>query len=200
MSNVRVVGVRIVLLALAALSVLPGVGCTHTYTAKITPFSAYPAGEPMPLTVSLRLSPEFKGYTWKKNILGDNFVLPLGPTLCENSDAMARRLFRSVVPEGGVADATLTPRVVAVERTMGTWAFGEASTLISVEWTLADAAGSPVWVQTVDGVGTALNGNLFTHHEESRKQVQGAVDALFLTTYQQIAAAPEVRGLRPNGP
>ncbi len=50
-----------------------------------------------------------------------------------------------------------------------------------------------VWVATVQGKGTAMNGNNFTLHNQVRKQVQGAINDLFAKSHAAISRSPEIK-------
>ncbi len=99
------------------------------------------------LDVELQLTDEFSNYTWEMSKMGDTFRMPLGEALSNNARTLAEAIFSKVtvrrVTSGAPtepihADAVLTPTVSVAERAMGAWAFGKMTTVIGVEWSLAD--------------------------------------------------------------
>lgn len=195
--RVRHTGYRIIVL----FGMLFATGCTTTYKIDSDPAMDYTAHNKIDLRIQLHMSDGFSGYMWEhKMALGDTSRMGMGPALSSNAEAMATGLFRDVVvsrgssdsPPGGV-DAVLTPRVVSVERAMGTTAFSDMKTIIDLEWTLADAEGNLIWVDTIQGVGKAKTGNLFTHRSEARKQGNRAIQDVFQKSVEAIMSSPEIQ-------
>jgi hypothetical protein len=204
-------------LMLAILMLLPVVfglgGCTHTYKISDEASMTYPDTTRHNLRVELRLSDEFTSYEWKMSRMGDTFKMPLGDALSNNAEAMSRELFvhvdvireydnstRFEISSTRDADAVLTPSVSVVERPMGTWAFDKMTTTIGVEWALTDRKGALIWLQTIDGVGEANTGNIFTHHGNAEKQAQAAIVDLFSKTFEAMSTAPEIIAVRRRTP
>jgi len=188
-------------IAVVVLALLSGshMGCTVVFKPRIKPVTDYPASERFDLRVHLHFDNDFLNAEWRSK-LDRTYILPVGQVLKENTQLLAQSLFREVVVTEGdqvrpvdSVDATLIPRVVSVDRSLSVFAFGQADTVISVEWPLATTTGALVWVATIQGKGTAMNGNNFTLHNQVRKQLQGATNDLFAKTYAAISSSPEIR-------
>ena len=88
----------------------------------------------------------------------------LGVVLSDHAEAMSRQLFSEVtVAKENVSasapvdvDATLLPKPVAIERTIGFSTFGESILTVVLEWTLTDSNGQLVWVDTIKGQGVNI--------------------------------------------
>jgi len=187
------------LLPLLVASVLLA-ACTHVYQMPEQPVTGYAAGAPIPLAVELRLSEEFRTADWRDSLLGETYVMPLGPALTKNAKALARKLFRSAritnsatAPTPPGVAATLTPRVALVERRMGATAFGDQVVTVKIEWTLRDPSGNVIWIDTVRGEGRGHTGNLFTHMQNTKEQIAQVFDQLFRNAAEVIATSPEIR-------
>lgn len=175
------------------------IGCTVVFKPKIKPVMDYPASGQLDLRVHLHFDNDFLNAEWRSK-LDRLYILPVGQVLKENTLLLAQSLFREVVvTEGdqtlpvGSADATLIPKVVSVDRQLTVFAFGKAHTVITVEWPLVATTGALVWVATIQGKGTAMNGNNFTLHNQVRKQLQRAVNDLFAKSHAAISTSPEVK-------
>lgn len=179
-------------------------GCTVVFKPRIKPVADHPANERLDLRVHLHFDDDFLNAEWRTKS-DRTYILPVGQILKENTQLLAQSLFREVVVTQGdqerpvdPVDATLIPRVVSVDRSLTVFAFGEAHTVITVEWPLASATGELVWVATIQGKGTAMNGNLFSLRNQVRKQVQGAINDLFAKSYAAISGSQEIKTFVSN--
>lgn len=192
---------RIMYVMLSCLSILSAAGCTTNYRVDSEPAQAYRTAEKVDLRIELCMSDEFCGYVWEhRSAFGDGFRMELGPAFSANAEAMAKGVFRDVVISRGVPhspatneDAVLCPRVVSVERAIGATAFSEMKTTIDMEWALTDRDGNLIWVDTIQGVGAAQTGNMFTHKAQARKQGNRAIQDVFAKSAEAITDSPEVR-------
>jgi len=179
------------------LGLLVTAGCTTNYKVDTKSAVDYGAWDKLDLAVQLQLSDEFSDYTWEhKTGLGDTFRMKLGPALSNNAEALAKGLFRDAVVSRGAAggvDGVLTPRVVSVERAMGATALSNMKTIIDLEWALTDRQGKLIWVDTLQGVGEAKTGNIFSHKSEGRKQGNRAIEDVFRKSAEAITGSREVR-------
>jgi hypothetical protein len=136
-------------------------GCvTRPVTVETAPkilVSGYNQTTKVPLKVELFLSDELRAAGWQQKGLqaSGNYRLVLGDALAFNSEHVAREIFAAVVVTGGSEGpgqaglrAALIPRFVNVER------YGNTLTLL-LEWTLQDADGNTVWVDTIKGEGAS---------------------------------------------
>lgn len=189
-----------VLSAFSVLGALLLSGCTHNYDIPETVYSQGGGVELLPLSVDLRIDDAFSNTQWRQEMLGDVFILELGPALARNAENTAREAFSSVTVSnaetGSIADgmdAVLRPRVVLLERSIGATAFGEQVTTLALEWSLMDAGGELIWIETVRGEGRATSGNIFTHRANTREAMDLLLADLFSRSYQAIVSSSEVR-------
>jgi len=117
--------------------------------------SGYSQTTKVPLKVELFLSDELRAAEWQQKGLQarGNYRLVLGDALAFNSEHVAREVFAAVVVTGGSEGpgqaglrAALIPRFVNAEQ------YGNTLTVL-LEWTLQDADGNIVWVDTIKGEG-----------------------------------------------
>ena len=178
-------------------------GCTTVYEAPANISVNYPAANKIPLSVELRLTDELRAAQWLRKSMGDKFVMPLGVVLSDHAEAMSRHLFSKVtVAKENVSgsapvhhDATLLPKPVAIERSIGATAFGESILTVVLEWTLTDSNGQLVWVDTIKGRGIENSGNVFTHRSNASDQIEAMIKDLFEKSYKAISNSPEIRSL-----
>jgi hypothetical protein len=189
-------------LIVALFAVLTLGGCTHKYKLDAKPITEWPAHERLPLRANLVLTDEFASASMVKKMMGDKFVFPIGEPLVVNAEAMAREAFQQVTVTRGSAanagsgvDCVLTPTLSGAEQGMSAWAFDPVDLTIDVEWRLTDAAGKPLWVQTVRGVTRDNLGNAFTHKKEARQRVNKTIQDLYRKSLLAITSAPEARRL-----
>ena len=176
-------------------------GCTPTlvvYKAPETISVPYPNVKKIPLTVELRLNEELLGAQWTHG----RVVIPLGAVLSEQAESMSRKLFTGLNVAKSAADgaptksdAILSPKPVAIERTLGATAFSDSVLTVVLEWTMKDANGRLVWVDATKGHGVANTGNAFTHSSNATDQIGALVKDLFLKSYRLISGAKEIRAL-----
>lgn len=178
-------------------------GCTPTlvvYKAPETISVPYPNVKKIPLTVELRLNEELLGAQWTHEC--KCVVIPLGAVLSEQAESMSRKLFTGLIVAKSAADgaptksdAILSPKPVAIERTLGASAFGDSVLTVVLEWTMKDANGRLVWVDATKGHGVAKSGNAFTYKSNATDQIGALVKDLFLKSYRLISGAKEIRAL-----
>lgn len=135
-------------------------GCTHTIHA--------PEGRRGDLSLRTDnwsppglcpVTPELRQARMEKSSgLGDTWLLPVGDCVAHNAETLARHLFTEVTVRGvyrrvrrPCRRGALTPKVVYVNRTMGSTSFGKSIVSVKTEWTLAEWAGNPLWVDTITG-------------------------------------------------
>ena len=115
----------------------------------------------------------------------------VGPSLARNAEELARHVFREVVvvdssTEAHGADATLTPRLVYIVRTVGACGPCESIVAMKLEWRLVRADGRPVWIETIGGQATGSTGG------SAEKPLKGAVEDLFLRSERAMTESSAV--------
>lgn len=175
-------------------------GCTTIYDFKIDPVAEYSQRNKIGLGIELRLTDEFCNYAWERKVFVDTYRLPLGSTLSENAEIVTREVFKDVVvTKGGTKAlkanvvAVLMPKVTSVERSPIMRAWEIAETIIYIEWNLTNLQGEVIWVSTIKGVGRAKQGIYLNLKKQTQKQVQKAVEDLFLKTFDAMSSSPEIR-------
>src|SRR5436309_15581949 len=109
----------------------------------------------LPLQADLVLSQEFCA-TKKRQSLGD--VLRVGKAACSQLEAELNGVFSGLrrvesVPAAGASTAhvVLIPRFVGINATKPLLGSSQRELVIFLEWTIQDAAGRTIWLQTVQG-------------------------------------------------
>lgn len=152
------------------------------------PFTAYARQEKIHLKVGVNVTDELR------LVKNDKWNIPIGESIATNAPVFARHLFNEVVdmsngqlPPNETAVAILTPKVVYTTRTVGATAGGESIVDIKVEWTLSDAKGNPIWVDTIDGRSSAST------RTNPKKVSKSALEDLLLKSQQAVSSAPAIR-------
>jgi hypothetical protein len=189
--------------ALVFATALFATGCTHVYTVPDVSLksqgSDYIVDKKIDLAVNLCLSEELRAAKSENHALGDTFIIPIGEPLTKNTSELAEILFRDVVttnapvPAGTKkVDAILTPRVAAIERSMGAHAFGESILTVVLEWKLEDTRNNMIWIDSIKGEGRANTGNVFTANSNAKKQAEMLLKDLFGKSFQAMKTSPEI--------
>src|SRR6266446_215467 len=175
-------------------------GCTHTYSPPKNPVGGFPTVSKIPLNVELRLSDELRAAKWESHWMGDTWLIPLGGAFTQNAEVVARELFSSVVVTNGNTgpakdgvNAILTPRMVLVEQNRARWAYGNQVLTVLFEWTLADAQGNTVWVDTIKGESEEVMGTVLTQTSHGEKRVKELLEDLFRKSFQAMSSSPAIR-------
>ncbi len=137
--------------------------------------------------------------------MGDTFVMPIGENLVYNTKLLMKNVFTNpLIPESETdpphnnieVKYVLRPKVAYIKQSFGVTAFSKATTSIGIEWTLARVSGTPVWVETIKGVGVGKAGNVFTAEGHQKKRFQSALEDLFKKTQEAMLSSPLLRKLQ----
>jgi hypothetical protein len=152
------------------------------------PFTAYVGHEKMHLKVGVNITDELRKAENAK------WSIPIGKSLATNGPVLARHLFDDVVdmsngqlPANETVAAILTPRVAFITRTVGATGGGESIVDIKVEWTLSDAKGNTIWVNTIDGRSSAST------RTRPNKVARKALEDLLLKSEHSISSAQAIK-------
>ena len=181
-------------LAILALGMLGG--CTLSYTFSFAPVE-YPPADRIPVKIDLRLTDEFCAAKYQRG--AESFSV--GEALCQNAERVARAVFEEVRvtrgPAAGPAaplDASLTPRVLRIDRNEPMWATSEQTTTASLEWTLvAVPSGRTIWVNSFTGEGKSAKAPGMSRQEGARQQVSALLKDLFGQIHTALVSSPEIR-------
>jgi hypothetical protein len=174
-----------ILVLISALSSLLVAGC-----ASITnqPFTAYVGQEKIHLKVGVNVTDELR---MAKN---DKWNIPIGESIATNAPVLARHIFDDVVdmsngqlPANETVAAILTPKVAYINRTVGASGGGESVVDIKVEWTLSEANGNAIWVNTIDGRSSAST------RTKPKKVARKALEDLLLKSQRAISSAQAIK-------
>ena len=131
-----------------ALCVFTLIGCTATIRPPQETFTGYAPQEKIRLKIGLNVTDELRAAKWEKNLAGTQ-VIPIGESLAQNSETLARPVFTEVVPVRGTTqsettkvEAILTPKLAYINRTMGATSVGKSIIAIKVEWDLTTPTAS----------------------------------------------------------
>lgn len=179
----------------SALSSLLTAGCTHMIQPPKEAFTAYAGQEKLHLRVGLNITDELLKAKSENHHMGDTWVIPIGPSIATNAGVLARHTFDDVVdmtngrlPANQTVAAILTPKVAYVNRTMGATSFGESVVDIKVEWTLKDAGGNTIWVDTINGQSSGSTG-----WSNPKTVLKKALEDLLTKSQEAISSAPAIR-------
>lgn len=161
-------------------------GCASDPLKK--PFTAYGGQTQIHLKVGDNVTDELR---LAKN---GKWNIPIGKTLATNTPVFARHVFDGVVdmrngqlPPNETVAGILTPRIAYFTRTVGATAGGESIVDIKVEWTLNDANGNPIWVNTIDGRSSAST------RTNPKKITKKALEDLLLKSQQAMTSAQAIQ-------
>lgn len=122
--------------------------------------------------------------------------IAIGAYIATNTPVLARQLFDEVIETGNEplhanasVGAILTPKVAFVAQARGAGSGNQAFVDIKVEWTLTDAKGNVIWVDTVDGRSSPSipDGAL-----SRAKALNAAMEDLLLNSEKAISSAPAI--------
>ena len=152
------------------------------------PFTAYGGQEKIHLKVGINVTDELR------LVKNEKWNIPIGQSIATNAPVFARHTFDNVVdmsngklPANETVAAILTPIVAYTTRTVGATPGGESIADIKVEWTLNDANGNPIWVDTIDG---RSSDKTRTDPKESFSKGTGG---LTVKIQQAISSAPAIK-------
>jgi len=178
-----------------------------TFTERILPLKgditgASNAGSPRALLV---LDREFTNY---KHIMymGDHYVYELGDMFNTAAEDVAHALFAEVVvgqsdnPPANV-DLIVVPRVAAVRMSAFSWTqFEKVVTTVSIEWTIREANGRTVWLDTLDGEASSVVGTISSRNQLAIQRLRSASTLAFQNAMIRIREAPEMQRWFSNAP
>ena len=168
--------------------------------------AAAPATEAkLPLNAVLVLTPEFcatefkQGSVWTTGretfTVGKMACADLEPAL---KSAFAGLTVSSTPPTSGDAQVVLIPKFADTHATTSTFAFANREMDVLLEWTVKDAAGKTIWLQTVQGSSKHHMGNMFTHAHDVKLIVRDSVEDVAEQSAAKMDAAAELRRLVPG--
>jgi hypothetical protein len=154
-----------------------------------------PAQQKLSLTAALVLTPEFCETVSKKG--PEKF--PVGKTACTELEPALKGIFASLTrvddsSRAGNAQVVLEPKFADVGATQKAFAFSNRELVVIVEWTVRDASGKVVWLETVQGSAKRHIGNAFTHASNLKHIVEDSVQdvadqsAARMSSSQQLLA------------
>ena len=175
--------------------------CTNTFVYEVRDDISVKFGNEraIPISVELRMTKALRNARWSREFLGGKYEMPLGKVLSRYTEITAQKLFTSVVvtndragPASSGAQAILRARPVAIERTRGATAFGISKLSVLLEWSMQDAEGQLLWVDTIHGLGEANSGNPYTYSSNARDQITAMVRDLFKKSFDKMASSYEI--------
>ena len=179
---------------------LIGTACAMTFTERMPPLKGEIAvGAPRSQArVLLALDGAFTSYRHTM-YLGDHYVYEMGAMFSAGAEDVVRALFTEVTIGGSGSPTTnaelvVTPRVAAVRMSpFEGSAFQKRVATVAIEWTIRDATGQTVWLDTVEGEGSSDVGTPFTRGTRAAERLRLASGAAFRNAVERIREAPEVQ-------
>ena len=173
-------------------------GCTVTYNVPIESVD-FPKINKIDMAVELYLSEELCNSKWEKKKFGDHYILPIGSSLCINSEAVAKALFSKVqtvrnkkIGSSIDADAVLIPNLSVIERDRPSTIFSDQTTTILFTWALNDTKGDPIWLTTIRGEGKGPMGHPLSK-DAGREQIEMVLNDVFQQSFDEMSASHLIR-------
>ncbi len=177
-------------------------GCTHMMPVPEKDLTCdFIERQPYDATLKLVLPTAYCDYVWiKDNGLGDTFKMPLGKNLCFNAESMFKKAFTKVITTHdnstivtNDADMAVEAKLISFDFAFGMTVFHEAKQVINVEWTMTDPGGNIIWVDTIQGVGTASTGGIISYKNDAKKNAYKLTTDLYKKTYEAIIESREIQ-------
>ena len=105
-----------------------------------------------------------------------------------------RRTDAAPGPGGSAAQIVLIPKFVDISATQPLIPSSQRKLVITLEWTIQDSAGHPIWLQTVQGSSQHKSGWIVTTKGVSAL-VDAAIDDLVEESISKMSSAGELRNL-----
>lgn len=153
--------------------------------------SGYGQTSKVPLKVELFISDELRAAGWQREGIGASptYKLALGDALTHNAENVTREVFAAVVVTGGSEGpgqaglpAVLIPQFVSAE-----W-YGNTLTVL-LEWTLKDAEGKVVWIDTIKGEGSST----WSLVSAAEQQSVAMLNDLFHKSFTALSSSRAIR-------
>jgi hypothetical protein len=167
-----------------------------------------PPDTKLALKAALVVTPEFCATKFTKGSWATvKETFEVGKIACAELEPALQKVFSSltsvtVAPSSGNAPSTdaqvvLTPRFVDVGAGVGVTAFSNREMDVFLEWTVKDASGKTVWIETVQGSSKHHMGNVFTHSKNLKLIVSDSVRDAAQQSAIKMSSAVELRSLTP---
>jgi hypothetical protein len=158
----------------------------------------------IPLRAALILTPDFcTGKVAHGAQENTKRGLEVGKVACVEFEPALRDVFADLVTvtdeqKAGEAQLVLIPKFVDAAVTMeGITAFANQDLLLFLQWTVKDASGRTLWLETVQGSARRHVGNIFTARKNERLIIQDAVKDLAAQSATHMSTAPELQKAPP---
>lgn len=164
--------------------------------------TANSADAKLPLKAVLVLTPEFCATVFKQGSIWttgrDTFEV--GKIACIEMESSLQYAYddltvASTPPTSGNAQVVLIPKFANAYATKSAFAFSNRELDVFLEWTIRDASGKTIWLQTVRGSSKHHIGNAFTHGRNVKLIEKDAVKDVAVQSAAKMEAAAELRKL-----
>src|SRR6185437_7370875 len=159
----------------------------------------------LPLSAVLVLTPEFCATDFKQGSAWTTGreTLAVGKKACLELEPALKPIFENLTvatapPTSGDAQLILLPKFANAHATTSAFAFSNREMDVFLEWTVKDAAGRTLWLQTVQGTSKHHMGNVFTHAHDVQLIVTDSVKDAATQSAAKMEEAPELRKLVPD--
>ena len=182
-----------------------GLGSSTVSVPAICAQTASGAETKLPLNAVLVLTPDFCATAFKQGSIWTTGreTFAVGKMACSElapamKDAFASFTVVPAPPTSGDAQLVLIPKFANAHATTTEFAFSNREMDVFLEWTVKDASGKTVWLQTVQGSSKHHMGNMFTHGHDVKLVVQDSVKDVAAQSVAKMEAAPELQKLARN--
>jgi hypothetical protein len=99
------------------------------------------------------------------------------------------------ISEAADAQIVLLPRFIDVGATTAVTAFSNRELIVILEWTVKDASGKTIWIETVTGSSKHHIGNMFTYRKNVRLIIKDSVRYAAQQSAGKMTSSLELRKL-----
>ena len=199
-----IISIKWLYVCIVLLATLIFTGCTHTSTipdaALRNQGPEFVVDKKFDFAVNLCLTDELRESKWERHSRGVTWVMPIGNQLAKKASDLSDSLFKTVLvtntplpAEKTQVDAILTPRVVSIERSVGTTVSSESLLAVVLEWKLEDRHGNIIWLDSIKGESRGKADTTgFTQANNADQRDEDLLKDLFAQSLHAIRTSPEI--------
>jgi hypothetical protein len=176
--------------------------CIVPLPATVRAQSASAAGAKLPLNAVLVLTPDCCATKFKQGSMWTTGreTLAVRNAACSELAPARKPAFATLTvakasPISGHAHVVLIPQFVSAHAATSALSYSNRETDVFLQWTVKDAAGRTVWLQTVRGTSKHHVGNALTVYRDVKLIVRDSVKSVAAQSAASMEAAPELRRL-----
>ena len=160
---------------------------------------------PLALSAQLVLTPEFCASEFKKgDWVSGKETFKVGEVACRELEPALKNVFSklSIASTATLSEGNqvlLIPRFLDAGATKTMGAFSNRQMDVLLEWTVKDAAGNTLWLETVKGSAKHHTGNMITYKKSFKAIVEESTRDVAGESANRMSQSPELRKLSQAG-